>query len=551
MDRYYYDSDGDSHCWMGQSMKKVLDLEKPGFSRDFLLIGLFFLIACCGENREANCMTIMNADKEMTALFTASIPSGDINGDGMVNAIDIVAAINHLLGLQTWIEADINKDGLINALDVVFIINLVLDNSYVLPKLYSESVDKGVVLYWEGVESNSSINLEWSKTEDFDHPILLAENLDDSFLHTGLENGSQNFYRINVMSLNSTITQSTIVNAIPAGGLRINISNMDDIDRKRRVLRKYIWGDPGKPENSQLFVEKSVTDTNFKFLKPGQNNLAAIDRYRIFMPYGAGGANEQIESIVYHFHPSTVNGEAFIYHAGHGYGFQWEEEYVNEVPVISRLIAQGYSVIAFSMPLQDINSENSPIVPGTNEPFTWFSILGHEELFQSFGKDFFHFFFDPLWLTIDYLERNYNYKRLHMTGLSGGAWTTTVYSAIDERIDFSYPVAGSIPILYRPAKYGDIEQLEPLFYAITTYEELYLMASVGNRRHIQILNEIDSCCFGANSFPYWEWRDIIKEKLASLLNSTGYYDLYVELKDTGHFIRENTLNFIINDASYN
>jgi hypothetical protein len=250
------------------------------------------------------------------------------------------------------------------------------------------------------------------------------------------------------------------------------------------------------------------------------------------------------------------NGEAFIYHAGHGYGFQWEEEYVNEVPIISRLVSEGYSVIAFSMPLNDRNVENTPVIPGTDELFTWFGTQSHEELFESFGKDFFHFFFDPLLLTTDFLQK-YDYKRLHMMGLSGGGWTTTVYSAIDARIDFSYPVAGTVPIPYRGGgyrpigRYGDIEQLEPIFFGVSTYEELYLMASVDKRRHIQILNKIDSCCFGADSFPYWEWRDLVKDKLASLLNSTGYYDLYVEPQDTGHFIRENTLNFIINDASYN
>jgi hypothetical protein len=421
------------------------------------------------------------------------------------------------------------------------------------PILYAESVDKGAILYWEGVDSSSSVILEWSETEKFDKPVLLAENLVDPFLHTGLENGSQNFYKIRVLSLDGSKLQSSIVEAIPASGLRINISTIGDVERKRRVLKKYIWGDAGKPTNSKLSIEKEVTDTNYEFLKPNQNNLAYVDRYKVAMPYGAD-ANEQIESIAYHFHPLVHNGEAFIYHSGHGGGFR-DEDRLNEILVIPYLISRGYAVIAFSMPLQDrFANTHNPVYPGTNVSFTQLSTLSHEELFLAFGKDFFHFFFDPLSLVIDHLQEEYDYKRLYMMGLSGGAWTTTVYSAIDTRIDFSYPVSGSIPIPYRPPNYGDIEQLHPVFYAITTYEELYLMASIGShssyRQHIQILNNFDPI-FAANDFPYWEWEYFLKNKMTSIADSNGRYGVYIEEVGDGHYIRKNTLDFILDDIRRN
>jgi len=57
----------------------------------------------------------------------SSLPlPGDVNGDGSVNALDVVAVINHFLGLQVWADADCNGDGAVNALDVVFVINRVL-----------------------------------------------------------------------------------------------------------------------------------------------------------------------------------------------------------------------------------------------------------------------------------------------------------------------------------------------------------------------------------------------------------------------------------------
>ena len=51
---------------------------------------------------------------------------GDVNGDGGVNALDVVATINAVLGINPLPAADVNKDGSVNALDVVFVINRVL-----------------------------------------------------------------------------------------------------------------------------------------------------------------------------------------------------------------------------------------------------------------------------------------------------------------------------------------------------------------------------------------------------------------------------------------
>jgi len=53
--------------------------------------------------------------------------AGDVNGDSVVNALDVVAVINHFLGLQNWPAADVNGDSVVNALDVVFVINRVLE----------------------------------------------------------------------------------------------------------------------------------------------------------------------------------------------------------------------------------------------------------------------------------------------------------------------------------------------------------------------------------------------------------------------------------------
>ena len=58
---------------------------------------------------------------------------GDVNQDGIINVLDVVNAVNFVIGqdipsnYEFW-ATDINMDGLLNVLDIVQMINLVLDN---------------------------------------------------------------------------------------------------------------------------------------------------------------------------------------------------------------------------------------------------------------------------------------------------------------------------------------------------------------------------------------------------------------------------------------
>lgn len=52
--------------------------------------------------------------------------SGDINGDGVVDILDINAVINNMLGDDTEIAADINNDGVVDIFDVNEVVNAML-----------------------------------------------------------------------------------------------------------------------------------------------------------------------------------------------------------------------------------------------------------------------------------------------------------------------------------------------------------------------------------------------------------------------------------------
>ena len=59
--------------------------------------------------------------------------TGDVNGDGVNNILDVVIAVNHILGNTVLTEAqlcsvDMNEDGILNILDIVQLVNIILNN---------------------------------------------------------------------------------------------------------------------------------------------------------------------------------------------------------------------------------------------------------------------------------------------------------------------------------------------------------------------------------------------------------------------------------------
>ena len=73
---------------------------------------------------------VVTEDVDLVANFEAEVGlPGDANGDGTVNALDIVIIVNHIFGETpeefVFENADINEDGVVNALDLVAIVNLI------------------------------------------------------------------------------------------------------------------------------------------------------------------------------------------------------------------------------------------------------------------------------------------------------------------------------------------------------------------------------------------------------------------------------------------
>ena len=217
----------------------------------------------------------------------------------------------------------------------------------------------------------------------------------------------------------------------------IGIQDESDIQKIRDKLIFYIWNEPPSvifpTDNSSKIlptIEKNIIDERFSEL----DNLQKIDKLSIEMKNG-------VDSIVYIFHAEQGNNELIVYHQGHSGGF------INGKSTIGYFLKNGYSVMAFSMPLIGMNSQ--PII--NIENFGSIKFFDHDQfqLLESENFSPLSYFFTPINYSLNYLDLNYNFKNYHMVGISGGGWTSTIYPALDTRISKSFAINGSLPMYLR------------------------------------------------------------------------------------------------------
>ena len=311
----------------------------------------------------------------------------------------------------------------------------------------------------------------------------------------------------------------------------IDISNEQDIQKKRKSLIQFIWKTQELPSNSNLIYEKEIIDSKYESLK----NLQSINKLTVSM-------KDNVNSISYLFNSKTPNGNLIIYHQGH------KGDFIHGIDTIQIFLNEGYDVLALTMPLLGMN--NQPIVDIPN--FGKIKLTTHNHLkfleYDNFSPIL--YFLEPITISLNYIDENFNYKSYSLLGISGGGWTTTLYSALDDRISNSFSIAGSYPIYLRsdPKNLGDYEQLVPKLYSISNYLELYIMSSYGeNRTHIQFFNKNDPCCFSGNSFISYE--NPIKNKISQLDNTD--FQIYLDESHQEHkiskFVTDKIIEQLIKD----
>ncbi|MHC1769166.1 MAG: hypothetical protein AB9869_33605 [Verrucomicrobiia bacterium] len=320
----------------------------------------------------------------------------------------------------------------------------------------------------------------------------------------------------------------------------ITIRTKSEVEAKRNGLIRYLWGGEGFP--TTRMPDRVLTNVHapVKHL----HRLARVDELRIDQLPG-------LEGLAYHFIPEHPNDELVVLHHGHGCTMDDDPSPEEVGPGLQRtlaaLLSEGYGVLGVFMP---------HMRPGdcTGKHETLFSI--------PVAGNPIRLFLDPVAAGLNYLERSSgrdafpHYKAFHMVGLSGGGWTTTVYAAVDTRISFSFPVAGTIPLYLRSGgSVGDREQYEPSFYRLAGYPDLYVLGSEGlGRKQVQILNRLDDCCFGQAQhkpgddglgYPeaMFEYEHRVQAALETIGNGT--FELIIDEVAPSHMISHHAIDEII------
>ena len=307
----------------------------------------------------------------------------------------------------------------------------------------------------------------------------------------------------------------------------ISIKQPQDIFKLRGNLISFLWGG-ALPSSLPSKVVSDFSDTRYNDI----SSLDKIDKLIIAMEF-------ELESNVYHFIPKTPNNKVILYHQGH------QGDFYNGKEQIMEFLNNGYSVVAFSMPLLGLN--NQPVIQSLK--------LGKIELTNHHRMSFLlprkghpiKYFIEPVVTTLNYLEDKFDYSSVSMVGLSGGGWTTTLAAAVDTRITKSFPVAGTYPIYIQSRQekgWGEYEDIVPELYNTANYLELYILGAYGlDRKQLQILNRYDPCCFtGIESETY---KHIVKKRVDQL--GSGEYDLFLDDSHRQHMISEVAMSRILNE----
>ena len=323
---------------------------------------------------------------------------------------------------------------------------------------------------------------------------------------------------------NQFITQSDL-------NTLVRIDGKSDIEKKRNDLTRFFWSVGSLQHSDHITfrpqlpeVESDISDFRYNNFQ----NLKRIDKLTVEMEYG-------INSVSYLFIPEKSNEKLILYHHGHDGDFLLGKD------TIQFFLDRDFTVLAMTMPLVGMNNQPIVEIDGLGE----MKLISHNQfkLLESNNFNPMKLFLDPVETNLNFVEKEYNFKRYSIVGLSGGGWTAVIYSAIDDRISDSFSVAGSMPFYLRVSErdIGDYEQTNIDLYEIANYLELYVLSAYGNdRKHIQIFNKNDPCCYSGNGYESYEF--FIKDKLLQL--GKGNFQIFIDDTHIEHKISNTVLVYI-------
>jgi len=345
-----------------------------------------------------------------------------------------------------------------------------------------------------------------------------------------------------IQLINSKITTGHNVDCTPqiTDDREIRINKPGDVINIRLEIFRAIWNDSKIPDRSDVIVTPNIQSP----LHPNKI-VSRVDRIEIPVE----GLNS-VKDLAYLFVPVHRNKRLIVFNPGHSYTLIDDDRHDSRVEAtITGLLEAGYDVLAVFMPHV---SESA----GPDFRFDHCQVintdLGIPDPLPTYGL---RLFLDPTIVSLNYVLKTNKYKRVDMVGLSGGGWTTNLISALDDRIRYSFNVAGSVPLYYRTGgSIGDIEQFLPQMYRdIAGYPDLYVLGASGKgRKQLQILNRQDDCCFGQKQHDpardYTSDMRLFEQTVKARLDSMGepgHYYLIIDETAPNHQISEYALKNVI------
>jgi hypothetical protein len=306
----------------------------------------------------------------------------------------------------------------------------------------------------------------------------------------------------------------------------IDIKTSRDVDEMRAQLSTLLWGSEYRQNmhRAGLRVDTGYHDDRYD----GMDNLSRLDRVTVDMDYG-------INSVVYYFNPVRSNGQLILFNEGHDGDFIYHKKF------LATLLAQGFHVAALAMPLMGMNSQPVLNLQGIGPV----KLEAHDALSYVDRKNGHpaRFFLEPVIRVLDYATARERFSRITMIGFSGGGWTTVMAAALDPRIDWSFPIAGTWPLFLKTGwTWGDWEQWDRNIYGVANYLELYVMGASGKgRMQVQMLNEFDSCCNGGEGWTVYD--GVVRKAVGNV--GAGEFHILMDPNGKRHAISDYMVTYLL------
>lgn len=299
-----------------------------------------------------------------------------------------------------------------------------------------------------------------------------------------------------------------------------------DLRRRRKALNRLVFGRGGLPERVYPRRTRLLRLEDVARDYPGDLPAREVEELVLTMKTG-------FRSVMLLYRAESPSRSVVIWHQGHSGTYKPKSD------PIGPMLARGHDVLALDMPLLGRNQVEE--VQG-RKIRNW-PRPSHSEL-ESLKRPL-AVFMEPIAAAVNHALGNEGYEELTLAGFSGGAWSVTLYAALDPRVRRTIAIAGTMPedFLHRTGggredPPGDMEQRYPPLVELANYLELYLMGAEGEgRREVQIQGLYDlgervkaprRSCIRVSE----EYQETIVRRLPSL--GSGSFELFLDRTVMGH-----------------